>query len=165
MNALEIINKDIIKNFSKDEFPDGALEKTDAVVLETLQELRDEWDRNIFPSTHPLGWARLDDKYKYSFHYAVNRNSLAGDIFPAGNVYQFWLMMQGLPQIGECGIYFDTNRFSKQPGPMIHFSVSDKRRLFCRVNKKYYKLDDRGTLNDFRVFNKSVDEYLNKELK
>ena len=166
MNALQIINnKNIIRNFSVNEFPRDALKRTEAKVLETLQMLRSKWDNYIFPSMHPLGWARTDKKYSYSEHYAIGRLSTAGDFFPAGNVFQFWLMCQSFPEIGEIGIYFDTNRTKTQPGPMIHISISSKRRLHCRINGVYHALDERASLNDFREFNKAVDEYLNKELK
>jgi len=56
MNALQIINnKNIIRNFSVNEFPRNALKRTEAKVLEILQMLRNKWDDYIFPSMHPLG--------------------------------------------------------------------------------------------------------------
>ena len=131
----KIINQ--VNNFSPDEFPKHALDRTQAVVLTKLQNLRHIWDNPIHPSRHSDGWARFEGS-ENSRHYAVNRLSDAGDFFPEGNVFEFWLLMQQT-KWGGIGIYFDTRRGRLQPGPMIHGDLREERILWCRINGKNNK--------------------------
>lgn len=126
-------------NFSPNEFPKYALDNTQAAVLTKLQNLRHIWDKSIYPSRHPDGWARFEGS-ENSRHYAVNRKSDAGDFFPEGNVFEFWLLMQQM-KWGGIGFYFDTRRDNLQPGPMIHGDLREERILWFRINGTYYYLN------------------------
>lgn len=159
MSGLDVINQ--LDDFDKDEFPSGVLDKLDGDLLIVLQRLRELWGNTIYPSTLEEGWVRTSGS-KSSRHYAVNRKSDAGDIFPKGNTVQFWFMCQAFPEIGGIGWYMDTNRTDKQPGPMIHIDLREKRLLWSRIDGKYYY--PMNSNNELQITLKTMSYYIEKEL-
>ena len=155
--AQEIIY--LLDNFHEPEFPSGALRLTDASLLSLLQSLRTQWDQSIHPSRHPDGWARMAGRPS-SRHYAVGRLSDAGDIFPTGNVINFWQMCVADQSVGGLGIYFDTRRGPLQPGPMIHIDLRPRRLLWSRIAGVYYYFSDPKEVEAHRITYKAMTDYL-----
>ena len=155
MKAIDVINE--TENFHPSEFPERALENTEARLLMHIQKFRTAWGQTIHPSRHSDGWARFTGSTT-SRHYAESRLSDAGDWFPAGNVFSAWLLLQKF-QFGGIGIYFDTNREPLQPGPMIHTDMREQRVLWCRVEGEYYKLN---TASNQIIFLEAAHKYLHE---
>lgn len=155
-----------VDDFSIKEFPQGELEHTNWKVLFMLQRFRNEWNQPVYPSTVKGSWARFDGS-KTSRHYAIDRLSTAGDLFPSGNVFEAWMLLQQLP-IGGLGIYFDTNRIAIQPGPMIHIDMREARLLWCRIGGEYFYLNI-GSVKERKQaqlkFLNAVQDYIEYELK
>lgn len=131
------------------------LDLLDARVVVVLQQIRYSLDQPIYPSPLKRAWARTDKKSSNSQHYAVNRLSKAGDIFPErGYLMNCWLAAQQQKDIKGLGLYSDTNGPDGKNWPMLHYDLrnSGRRIFWVRENKKYYTLgaDD---FNFWRVIN------------
>lgn len=124
-----------IRHFKPAEWPPGVLEHLDPALIGQLDELRQRLGRPIYPSPLAGAWARFDGSTT-SRHYAVGRLSDAGDIFPAGDVREAWLIAQDLP-FGGIGIYFDT-LYQNRPWPMLHLDLRPNRVLWARVSRNRY---------------------------
>ena len=157
MRATDVISS--LRAFSANEFPPAALENTSAELLLVINELRMEWMEPIHPSRHPNGWARFRGS-KSSRHYAVDRLSDAGDIFPVGNVIGFWQLCLRHPKIGGVGIYFDTNRSLLQPGPMIHVDLRPNKLLWSRIRGKYFYFSHKDEIAGHHLTYKTMTDYL-----
>ena len=152
---------DYVPNFTAREFPAGALENTDMRVLKQLQKLRNAWGRSIHPARDPAGWARFSGS-ETGRHYAVNRLSDAGDFFPEGNVFEAWLLMPKF--FTGIGLYFDTNRYNLQPGPMLHGDVRDGPHVFWFRHEGIYYLLNGDPKNQMELCH-AIIEYLRNEVK
>ncbi len=148
------------KNFSLSEFPPGALDHVSSNVLHVLQDLRNTWMQSIHPSRHPDGWARFSGR-PTSRHYAIGRLADAGDVFPVGNVINFWQLCMAHPDIGGLGIYFDTNRNRLQPGPMIHIDLRPSRLLWSRIGGSYFYFTQKEQIEGHRATYAAMSQYLN----
>jgi hypothetical protein len=115
------------------------LECIDSRVITTLQSVRYVLQQPIYPSPNIQGWVRLDPKQSTSRHYAGNRLSDAGDIFPEkGYCVECWIRMQQMKQVGGFGLYLDTRGIDGTYWPMLHFDLRPGTRIFwIRKNKKY----------------------------
>jgi len=133
----------------------------DAEVVLKLQELREMFGFPILPSPIEEGWARKNGS-KDSQHYAVDRLSTAGDIFPErGYIIDCWLTAQQIPEIMGLGLYLDTNGIDGNFWPMMHFDLrkTSKRVFWIRENGKYYYLKN----HFWHYFNKLVN--IDKEFR
>lgn len=117
--------------FKRHEWPDPTvLAYADARLLVGLDALRDAINRPIHPSQHPEGLVRFDGS-ETSQHYVGNgRLSTAIDFFPEGDVRECWLHAVADPRWGGFGIYLDTKRLPRQPGPMMHLDLRGGPRVF-----------------------------------
>jgi hypothetical protein len=120
---------------------DIPLELIDSRVISTMQAVRYVFGRPIYPSPLRRGWARLDGS-KTSRHYAINRLSDAGDVFPdRGYLMHCWLVFQQMKQVGGLGFYLDTRGPDGDFWPMLHFDLRPGRRIFwARQNGTYMSL-------------------------
>lgn len=121
------------------------LELVSASLLVTLQSVRDKTGIPITPSPLSDGWVRTSGS-ETSRHYAVNRLSDAGDIFPAkGRCLELWARLLETSNIGAIGLYADTNGPDGSPWPMIHFDLRDARQkvLWGRDGEYFYLPQDR----------------------
>lgn len=159
--AIDVIDQ--MKAFSRNEFTQKSLENTSAELFEVLHELRLEWMEPIHPSRNPDGWARFSGSVT-TRHYAINRLSDAGDIFPVGNVIAFWQLCLRHPKIGGIGIYFDTKIGILQPGPMIHIDLRPRKLLWSRIKGKYHYFSNKDEIAGHCLTYKTMAEYLS-ELK
>jgi len=112
-----------------------------AELILCLQQIRDKTGIPIYPSPLPSAWARTDGS-QTSRHYAVNRLSDAGDVFPdRGRFLELYLHLQQVSDIGGIGIYADTNGPDGEPWPMIHFDLRPVNlRVFWARDGKYCSL-------------------------
>ena len=107
----------------------------DADLILVLQRLRAMSGIPIIPSPDTEGWARTRGDHD-SRHYAVDRLSDAGDIFPSrGRCLDLFLRAQQMQEIGGIGIYSDTRGPDGNPWPMIHIDLRPyyrKRTIWAR---------------------------------
>ena len=116
------------------------LELVSAALITTLQHVRDKTGIPITPSPVHEGWARTSGS-KTSRHYAVDRLSDAGDIFPArGRCLELWARLLETSNIGAVGLYSDTRGVDGAPWPMIHLDLRKTRQkvLWVRDGDYYY---------------------------
>ena len=134
MASVDIFKK--IKHFKEGEFPKGVIHLMNPEILIALDILREKSGVSIYPSLDPGGWARTDGS-RTSRHYAVGRLSDACDIFPKKDVYHVFRIAQEM-KFGGIGIYFDTKKTYRQPGPMLHIDLRPNRILWARdIGGKY----------------------------
>ncbi len=116
-----------------------------ADLITTLQSIRTETGIPIYPGPLKSEWARFDGS-KTSRHYAVDRLSDAGDIFPVrSRVLELWVRLQAIPNIGAIGLYADTDGPDGLPWPMVHFDLRNARQkvLWARDGEYFYLPQDR----------------------
>jgi hypothetical protein len=137
MNASKLDFKKDYPNFP--EFRKHGIEMTfmSANFILALQMFRKATGISINPSPVEGAWYRFNGK-STSRHYAKNRLSDAGDIFPdPEKIYQAWVMALNFKPFGGVGIYFDT-----APSIMMHVDCRPLRdgfkTIWCRDNSKYY---------------------------
>lgn len=139
MRASEL-HKSEYKDFPEFEKYGIPLQYIDAALISLLQQIRTRTGIPIIPSPVREGWVRFDGS-KTSRHYASNRLSDAGDIFPQRErVTELWLRMQAVKRIGAIGLYADTKGPDGKPWPMIHFDLRETKDkiLWARDGNYYY---------------------------
>lgn len=134
-------------NFPEFERYNIPLKRMDAEFILLLQELRKYSGVPMYPSPVHDAWARTSG-ITTSRHYAVERLSDAGDIFPErGRVIELFYRAMEFTRIGGIGIYADTIGPDGRPWPMLHFDMrSDSRRVLWARDKVYCTLgiDNKG---------------------
>ena len=138
-------------NFEKDypSFPEFArygidLSLTHADVVLTLQAIRTAGGFAVYPGPHQSNWGRSYGS-ETSRHYAIDRLSDAGDVFPArGHALDFWLIAQEFLKVGALGLYLDTRGIDGQPWVMVHFDLReyDRRVMWIRDGDYVYLHND-----------------------
>lgn len=120
------------------------LSLVDAELIHVLQHLRTDSRIPITPSPARGAWGRLTGSTG-SRHYAIDRLSDAGDIFPQrGHVLDLWTAAQAFRprMIGGIGLYADTNGPDGQPWPMMHLDLRPERLMWASEKidglRKYY---------------------------
>lgn len=172
VTGLEVINGFNMKgnrSFIHSEFPSNTLNRMEGEVIEELFGIRKDWGKSIFPASLVAGHVRESGTSQHSTD-GGKKLSKATDFFPVGNVIECWHMIQETrPNIGGLGIYFDTNRFNKQPGPMIHIDIRKRvnnravKWFRCKINGKveYFTLN---TDENWKMFYHHANEYLKNEV-
>lgn len=130
-----------IRHFTPDEWPAGVLACIEPALIGQLDELRERLGRPVYPSPLAGGWVRFDGS-PTSRHYAIDRRSDAGDVFPEGDIRDAWLIAQALP-FGGIGVYFDTY-YQHRPWPMLHLDLRPERVLWARISRNRYIYPARG---------------------
>lgn len=144
-----------MRYFSKSEFPVGVLDYMDEQFLTVLDNFRHELGRPVHPSPLEAGWVRFDGSEK-SRHYAVGRNSDAGDFFPTGDPLQAFLV--ACRHFSGVGIYFDTVRNGRS-WCMIHGDTRPDFTIWARIDGEYVYPQIGG--EHARKFWKAFAEYSN----
>lgn len=127
---------DHLNHFTADEWPAGVLHRMQPALIVQLDALRERLGQPIHPSPLPDGWARTTGSTT-SRHYAVNRLSDAGDVFPEGDIRDAWLAACGIRAFGGIGVYFDTH-FRGRPWPMLHVDLRPGERImWARIGGRY----------------------------
>lgn len=138
MKASELSQKIDYPSFP--EFRDFGIDMTklDAALILKLQDLRSRTGIPVTPSPVIAGWYR-EGGSTTSRHYAVNRLSDAGDVFPArGKIMDFWLACVIDPHIGGVGFYMDTNGPDGRFWPMVHIDMRPQKALWVRHEGRYF---------------------------
>jgi hypothetical protein len=117
------INWKEIKNFHPSEFSEDPDQFADPMLIKILQGIRKAWGKPIYPSPAKGALARFDEKSSKSQHYAVNRKSTAGDIFPEGIPIDFLHLLFCIPALNGIGIYRDTIGPDGTAWPMFHIDI------------------------------------------
>lgn len=127
--ALEVI--DLVRHFSPHEWSDPSiLSLIDADVLLGLAALRERHGKPIHPSRHPEGWVRHGGSTTSMHYVGDGRLGRAADFFPEGDVRDCWLHAIEDSRWGGFGLYLDTKRNARQPGPMMHLDLRPGPRVF-----------------------------------
>lgn len=155
MASVDIFNK--LKYFNEKEFPKGVIHLMDPGILMALDELREKSGVSIYPSIDPEGWARKNGS-KTSRHYAVGRLSDACDIFPKKDAYHVFTVAQSM-KFGGIGIYFDTKKTYRQPGPMLHIDLRPVRVVWARDDRGMYIYPARSN-SEHKRFDDAINKYL-----
>ena len=116
------LNWSDIQHFKASEFPSGVLDSVDSKLIHTLDAFRKLLGAIVTPSPVAEGWVRKSGS-KSSQHYAVDRLSLAGDVFPNCDIFYAALIAVQAGFTGV-GIYFDT-KLNGNPKPMLHVDMRD----------------------------------------
>lgn len=127
---------DQVDHFSRGEFPGDVLEHVEADFILGLSEYRKRLGKQIAPSPVIAGWYRLKGR-KGSRHYAVDRLSDAGDIFPQCDIRDALLVAMACDWWGGIGVYLDTTGPSGKPEPMMHLDGRDNRVIWMRYEGRY----------------------------
>lgn len=132
------------------------MSKLSAGLILELQHLRKLSGVPMIPSPVLAGWHRTTGS-RASRHYAVDRMSDAGDLFPArGRALEVWLHAQAC-RFGGFGLYGDTTGPEGSRQVMLHLDKRDGPRIYwCRWNGIYYTWN-RDPASFWRVF-----EYIRK---
>lgn len=120
------------------------LSKMDAEFILTLQHFRINYKIPMTPSPLERAWYREEPEDKYSRHYAVDRLSDAGDLFPKlKKAYTCWNHAIRCGLFNGIGLYLDTH-FHNKPWPMLHLDTrpGDKV-IWFRDEGVYYPYEDR----------------------
>jgi hypothetical protein len=112
--------------FSPDEFPPGALDHMAHYFIVQIVLFRSRLGAPIMPSPIPEGWFRATGSPS-SRHYAVGRQSDAGDIFPLHCDIRRAVML-AVRFFSGVGFYLDT-----RPTVMLHVDMREDQTLWCRV--------------------------------
>lgn len=141
MNATKLNQKKDYPNFPEFKEFNIPLKFIHKDLIITLQKLRNLSSIPITPSPISAGWARLNGS-STSRHYAVNRLSDAGDIFPArGKLMTCWTHAQAMPNIGGLGLYSDTKGVDGYSHLMLHIDLRSHPRVYwVRENGRYWYL-------------------------
>jgi hypothetical protein len=141
MKASELIFEHHYPNFPEFKSFGINLQYMDAGLILAIQELRLISGISIIPSPVISGWYRFTGRTT-STHYAVNRLSNAGDIFPRrGRIMETWLRAQYISKFNGFGIYLDTNGPDGKPWMMLHLDTRPGHRFFwIRDNDIYFNL-------------------------
>lgn len=131
-----LLDWDHLDHFSPDEFPDGVLENIEADLVISLEGYRDVLGFPVIPSPVVAGWFRKDGSAT-SRHYAFNRLSDGGDVFPQCDIRQAFLVALNCQWWGGIGIYLDTTGPSGQPEPMLHLDLRPGRTIWMRYEGRY----------------------------
>jgi len=135
-DAASLLNFNELEHFDADEFPDGVLDHIEAELVLNLEGFRDILKHPVIPSPLPGGWFRKDGS-PTSRHYAFNRLSDGGDVFPQCDIRHAFMVAMGCRFWGGIGIYLDTTGPSGKPEPMLHLDCRDKRTVWMRNNGDY----------------------------
>lgn len=159
MNASQLQRDKHYPNFPEFERYNTPLHLLDCNLILTLQSLRERSQILIWPSPNPEGWARLVGNVK-SRHYAVDRLSDAGDVFPKrGRAMELWVIAQQYERIGGLGLYSNTTGPDGYPWVMMHFDLRPSARTFwVRENGRYWYLH-----SEPREFWRGIDRIINIE--
>ena len=107
------------------------LSKVDSELILKIQALRTLSRIPMIPSPVEGAWARLEGSIG-SRHYAIDRLSDAGDLFPERDrLMDVWLYAVQMPEFGGIGVYFDTDGVDGEPWPMIHLDLRPNRLLWA----------------------------------
>ena len=99
------------------------LSKVDAALIHQLQFLRKRSGVPLIPSPAHGAWSRTWGSHG-SRHYAVDRLSDAGDLFPERDrLMEVWLYAVQMQEFGGIGLYFDTKGPDGKLWPMIHLDL------------------------------------------
>lgn len=140
-----------LDHFSKDEFPDGVLEHVEAELILSLDGYRDVLGCPVIPSPVVDGWFRKDGS-ESSRHYAFNRLSDAGDVFPQCDIRHALMVAMSCVWWGGIGVYLDTTGPSGKPEPMLHLDLrpSMPRTVWMRYEGKYiYPMNSPEAMAEF----------------
>lgn len=146
-----LLNWDDLDWFSPDEFPPGVLEHVEADLVLALEGYRDFLGYPVIPSTNPKGWFRKDGD-SGSRHYAFNRLSDGGDVFPQCDIRHAFLVAMSCVWWGGIGIYLDTDGPSGKPEPMLHLDlrINMPKTVWMRYEGRYiYPARSTAERNEF----------------
>lgn len=130
------MNFPALDHFFPAEFPERVGELVNYSLLYALDGLREKYGRPIHPSPLAAGWYRFNKSSATSRHFAVDRFSDAGDVFPEGHILDLLELAKAMPVFGGIGIYVDT-KFRNKAWPMMHLDMRPYRRLWARVDGQY----------------------------
>ncbi|MCV6589688.1 MAG: hypothetical protein OIF57_11730 [Marinobacterium sp.] len=140
---------DDVNWFNPSEFPGGVLDHVEGALIMALDDFRALLGQPIVPSPVPGGWCRNDGSTT-SRHYAVERLSDAGDIFPQCDIRTALLHALGCEWFGGIGVYLDTTGPSGKPEAMLHLDMRPERVLWLRYEGRYiYPLRSAGEMAAF----------------
>ena len=107
------------------------LSRVDRKLILGIQALRTLSRIPMIPSPVEGAWSRVEGSVN-SRHYAIDRLSDAGDLFPARDrLMDVWLYAVQMPELGGIGVYFDTDGIDGSPWPMIHLDLRPTRLLWA----------------------------------
>lgn len=125
-----------IDHFGPHEWPEGVLDHLNPQLIYTLDVFRSRLHRPVYPSPLSGAWARQSGS-STSRHYAVDRQSDAGDVFPDCSIGNAFLVACGINDIGGIGVYFDT-QYKGERWPMMHIDLRESPEFWARINGSYY---------------------------
>ncbi|WP_028302630.1 hypothetical protein [Oceanospirillum beijerinckii] len=137
--------------FSPDEFPEGVLEHVEAELVLSLEGYRDLLGYPVIPSPLPGGWFRKDGS-PTSRHYAFNRLSDGGGVFPQCDIRHAFLVAMSCVWWGGIGVYLDTTGPSGKPEPMLHLDlrINLPKTVWMRYEGRYiYPVRSTAERNEF----------------
>lgn len=134
--SADVLDFAEIDHFSRGEFPDGVLERVEDELILSLNEYRSRLGYPLVPSPLVAGWYREDGSVT-SRHYAVDRLSDAGDLFPQCDIRRAFLVAMGCEWFGGIGVYLDTNGPDGEPQPMIHLDLRPGQTIWMRYEGRY----------------------------
>lgn len=138
-----------VRYFTKNEFPEGVLKHLEAEFILSLEGYRDRLGDVILPSPIKSAWYRTKGSMT-SRHYAVDRLSDAGDIFPQCDIRKALMVAMACKWWGGIGVYLDTTGPSGRPEPMLHLDMRLERKLWMRYSGRYiYPMNSQEELNEF----------------
>ncbi len=161
MNAAELKQSIHYPNFPEFEQFGIDLSLTEADLILALQKVRNLSGIPITPSPLQGAWSRTSGS-ETSRHYAVNRKSDAGDVFPRrGRGTEVWLTAQQVPEINGFGLYLDKRGTDGKPWIMFHLDLRTRPRRFWVTDKlgNYWTL-----LNNPVQFKRTLAEILTIDL-
>lgn len=148
--------------FHKTEWPNGALERMDARIIDAIYKLRISVpkDHGFIPS--PLLGAHVRDAGTSQHSNEGGRLSTATDFFvDREHVWEVWKTAQRIEEIGGIGIYFGSwlGDPIKQT-PMMHIDVRPERILWAAFRERHHSSQKYVYFNSNPVeFFKILSEY------
>lgn len=139
----------LVDYFSRGEFPSDVLKHVEADLVLGLSEYRKRLGKQVQPSSVVAGWYRQGGR-KGSRHYAIERLSDAGDVFPQCDIRDALLVAMGCDWWGGIGVYLDTNGNDGTPQPMLHLDSREERVIWMRYQGRYiYPLRSESEREEF----------------
>jgi len=149
LDAAAELDFGAIEHFDAGEWPGDVLAHIDADLVLALNEYRDQLGCAVVPSPVVGGWYRTDGSVT-SRHYAVDRLSDAGDVFPQCDIREALLVALGCDWWGGIGVYLDTTGPSGKPEPMLHLDQRPERVIWLRHEGRYiYPMSSPGAMAEF----------------
>lgn len=119
-NSADTLDFNLLPNFSESEFDHIDLSRMNENLFIELQNYRDMLGKRIYPSPLQDAWHR-ESGSTTSRHYAIDRLSDAGDVFPDCHILEAFVTALRC-KFGGIGVYLDTH-YQGKPWPMLHLDM------------------------------------------